>query len=544
MTLHLAPVSASGRALHAFADSHPRLSSDSLRPYVGIAGVLIGSILAILDTRVTSFGLADLRGGLHASFDQGAWITTSVGIGQMVAGVASPYLGAIAGVRRILLLGILVTFIASFLGPLSPNLNAFLAMQFLSGIGSGTFIPLTISFIVRSLPSRLVMYGIALFAMNLELSQNVAASLEGWYSDHWSWHWIEWQYCAMLPIMFVCISYGVPREAVNTRLTRELDWPGLGYAMIGFGLLFAALDQGNRLDWRNNGLINGLMISGGIITLAFFLRELTTPRPFMNVGKLMRGNLLLLFLLVAGFRFIILSTAYIIPTYLQAVPNFRELQVGSVLLWIALPQLVLALPLAALLRRTDSRIVLALGNALIAIACWMAAGLTNQWATVDFLPSQILQAMGQSLAFTALMVLTTRAINPSDALAIGFLLQFSRLFGGELGTAFMQTYVRVREQTHSNLVGLHVSGSTGLVIDRLNAYQAVIGTHTADPGTAAVAASKLLASAVAQQAAVLSYIDGFMAAAAGAFACLMLVALMRRPPPSPFEPSDTTTGPR
>ena len=61
---------------------------------------------------------------------------------------------------------------------------------------------------------------------------------------------------------------------------------------------------------------------------------------------MLRGNLPLLMLLLAGFRFIILSTAYIIPTYLQTVQNFRELQVGEVLLWIALPQLVIALPLA------------------------------------------------------------------------------------------------------------------------------------------------------------------------------------------------------
>jgi DHA2 family multidrug resistance protein len=39
---------------------------------------------------------------------------------------------------------------------------------------------------------------------------------------------------------------------------------------------------------------------------------------------------------------------------------------------------------------------------------------------------------------------------------------------------------------------------------------------------------------VAQQASVLSYIDGFQAAAGGAFVCLLLVAFMRRPPPSPF----------
>ena len=156
MTLHLAPVSAAGRALHAFAGPHPRLRADSLRPYVGIIGVLLGSIIATLAGRVTSFGLADLRGGLQAGFDEGAWITTAFGIGQMVAGVASPYLGAIFGVRRVLLLGILSMFIASLLGPLSPNLNAFMAMQVLGGIGSGTFIPLTISFIIRSLPARFV----------------------------------------------------------------------------------------------------------------------------------------------------------------------------------------------------------------------------------------------------------------------------------------------------------------------------------------------------------------------------------------------------
>ena len=82
--------------------------------------------------------------------------------------------------------------------------------------------------------------------------------------------------------------------------------------------------------------------------------------------------------------------------------NFRELQVGAVLLWIALPQLVIVLPLAALLKRVDGRWVLAFGTTLIGIACLMATDLTAQWATEDFLPSQILQAIGQSFALTAL----------------------------------------------------------------------------------------------------------------------------------------------
>jgi MFS transporter, DHA2 family, multidrug resistance protein len=534
MRPHLSPVSAAGVALHSVARSPPRLSPESLRPYIGILGVLLGAIMSTLGSRVTTLGLADLRGGIHAGFDEGAWITTSFGVGQMLVGVASPYLGVVFGVRRVLLLAMALFFTTSLLGPLSPNLPAFLAMQFLGGVGSGAFIPLTISFIIRSLPARLVVYGLAVYAMNSELSQNVAASLEGWYSEHWSWRWIDWQYCAALPLMFGCIWYGVPRERTNTALLRGLDWPGIAYSGLGFALLYAGLDQGNRLDWSNNGLVNGLLLSGSLLTLIFVVRELWTPRPFLNLRLLVRGNVPWLFLLLIGFRFIILSTAYIIPSYLQTVQNYRELQVGTVLLWIALPQLIIVLPLAALLRRVDGRSVLAFGTAVIGIACLMATDLTSQWATDDFLPSQILQAIGQSFALTALIVMIVRSINPADALTIGSLLQISRLFGGEIGTAFMQTFVRVREQIHSNLVGLHVEGIAISTTDRIAAYRNAIGAHTADLGEATARAAKLLGTAVARQASVLSYIDGFLAAAAGAFVCLLLVALMRRPSPSPF----------
>ncbi len=522
------PITCAGLAVHASGRQPLRLRADTLRPYVGILGVLIGAILSFIGSRVTSFGLADLRGGLHFGYDEGAWMTTSFGVGQMLIGVACPYLGAVFSVRRVLLHGMALLFVASLLGPLSPNLSAFLTAQFLAGVGSGTFIPLTIGFIVRNLPQRLIAYGLSIYAMNSELSQNVSASLEGWYSDNLSWRWIDWQFCLFLPLMFACIWYGVPREKANTALLRDLDWPGLVYSGVGFALLYAALDQGNRLDWTNSGLVNGLLIAGALVTAAFVWRELTIERPFLNLRVLAREGLVPILLLLVGFRFIILSTAYIIPTYLQVVQNYRELQVGSVLLYIALPQFLIVLPLGFLLTRIDARIVLAIGAALVAVACLMATGLTQDWATRDFLPSQVLQAVGQSFALTAVVVMAVRSMNPADVLAIGTLFQTFRLFGGEIGTAFMQTFVRVREQIHSNLIGLHVDSLGAQTADRLASYRNVVGVHASDVGLAAGRATGLLANAVAKQAAVLSYIDGFLAAAAGALFCLFLTAFLRR----------------
>ncbi len=91
--------------------------------------------------------------------------------------------------------------------------------------------------------------------------------------------------------MFACVWIGVPREKPNLALCSELDWPGLAYAGLGFSLLYAGLDQGNRLDWVRNGTVNGLLISGGLLTLLFVLRELWTPRPFLNIRLIVREDL-------------------------------------------------------------------------------------------------------------------------------------------------------------------------------------------------------------------------------------------------------------
>src|SRR5262245_2896118 len=178
------------------------------------------------------------------------------------------------------------------------------------------------------------------------------------------------------------------------------------------------------------------------------------------------------------FRFVMLSTALIIPQYLTTVQGFRSLQIGDILLWIALPQFLLAPLVGKTLKHVDARIPLALGFASIGAACFMASGLTKGWASDDFLPSQIVQAVGQSLGFTSLVWLFTKHLYPRDALTFGALVQTIRLFGGELGVAFMTTFLRVREQMHSNLIGLHVTAGSYLTDQRLAKYSAAVSARS------------------------------------------------------------------
>lgn len=486
-------------------------------------------MISTLYGRITTFGLADLRGAVHAGFDEGAWITTASTVGQMCIGPVAAWFGLVFGPRRVLMVSAAVFGLTSALIPLAPDLPTLLLGQALGGLSSGTFIPLTIGFVLQSLKPPLWPYGIAAYGLNLELSLNVPASLEGWYLDHLSWHWI-WQGSLLTVPMLACIHFGMPRQQVNRDALRNADGWGMFYAAAGFSTLYAALDQGNRLDWLGSGVICGLLLGSAVLIAAFIVRILFAEHPWINPRFLFQRNIALVMVILMFYRFIILSTSYLIPQYLTTIQNFRSLEVGKVLVLIALPQFLLAPLIATVLRWLDPRVMLAAGLFTVGIACAMASEVTRDWATDDFLPSQILQAFGQSAALIALVLFAVRHLRPADALTFGVVLQTARLLGGEVGSAFMQTYVRVHEQVASNLIGLHVQSGGALVGGRLAAYTDAVSARSAGLADASARAASLLGQAIRGEANVLSYRDGFTIVSLTVVAMLAMTALLRPPP--------------
>src|SRR5271167_652565 len=509
-------------------------SEIAARPLIGVVAVLLGAVISTLAGRLTTFGLADVRGAVHAGFDEGAWIPTAFTVGQMLIGPVSAWLGGVFGPRRVLMVSGTIFGISNLLLPYSPDLATILAFQTVSGLASGTFIPLTISFVIQNLPTQLVIYGVAAYSMNLELSLNFSASVEGWFDDHWSWQWIFWDTALLMPLMLICVRFGMPRQTTNRTLLKGADWWGMLYASLGLSVIYAALDQGNRLDWLQSGLTNGLLLAGAILLAAFVVRELTHDRPWLDLRFAVRGNFPLLTFYVAFFRFIILSTSYIIPQYLATIQNYRALETGGVLLWIALPQFLIAPVVATTLRFVDPRVPMAFGFAMVGCACFMAGQLTQDWATDDFLPSQLLQAVGQSFALTSVVWFCLKHLELKDILTFGAVLQTARLFGGELGSAFIQTFLRVREQTYSNLVGLHVVVGSHTTAQRLEQYANAVGGRSNGTTEVNARAAALLAHSVQNQASVLSYIDGFMLLGLAALGALLLMLVLKDPPAQPL----------
>src|SRR6202021_1559530 len=117
-------------------------------PWLGVAAVLMGTFISTLNGRLSTFGLADIRGAVGAGFDEGAWITTAQTVAQMLITPTAIWLAAAFGPRRVVI-GASITFaVLPLFPPCSPTLPILLTMQSFSGLASGFFIPLTLSFIL------------------------------------------------------------------------------------------------------------------------------------------------------------------------------------------------------------------------------------------------------------------------------------------------------------------------------------------------------------------------------------------------------------
>jgi len=500
-------------------------------PWLGLVAVLMGTFIATLNGRLSSFGLADIRGAVSAGFDEGAWVTTAQTVAQMFITVPAVWMGAAFGPRRVLIWSSLAFAVISLLTPFSATLPMLLAMQFLGGLASGFFIPLTLSFVLLNMPPRYWAFGIALYALNLELSLNISASLEGWYLEHHSWHWIFWQNVPLALVMTLCLHQGVAHKPITVRPPADIF--GLMTGGLGLALIYAALDQGNRLDWLNSGLEWGLLLAGALLLLTFFAHEAITPHPLLNLRVVFGAPMPSQFVLIAFLRLTILATSYLIPLYLGSVRGYRDLEVGSALLWIAAPQLLFC-PLAGLmLRRSDPRVIASIGFIFVSVACLIVAyKITPAWGPAEFIPSAMLQALGQSFALSGVIFFGILHLKPEHALTFGAVLQTARLMGGEIGSAFITTLCRVREQIASNLIGVHVQAGDASVLERIHAYGAA-ATRDLDPVGAMHRGEALLGNVVRAAATTQAVMDGFVAVAFLTAVALLILVTRRAAPQGP-----------
>ncbi len=263
-----------------------------------------------------------------------------------------------------------------------------IVLRALQGFSGGVLIPLAFTIIVAMLPPSERPVGLAGFAITATFAPAIGPTIGGWLTDNYGWPTIF--YINLLPgaVMLSALIYALPRSPMQLNLLRRGDWLGIALMAVGLAALQTVLDEGTVFDWFGSPFIVKLSLLAGAMLNAFILLELVIKEPLIQLRLLTRRNFgfgtLCNFLL----GFALYGSAYLLPQYLSVSQGFDAEQIGQVMAWTGLPQLIIIPFVPFMMRHIDPRFLVGTGLLVFAASCFMNLHLdTNYAAPQLFVPT-------------------------------------------------------------------------------------------------------------------------------------------------------------
>jgi MFS transporter, DHA2 family, multidrug resistance protein len=488
----------------------PSPEKASATAWIAVSAGMIGAFMAILNIQITNASLLDIEGGIGTGVDNGAWISTSYLIGEIVVIPLTDYLSRVFSFRRYMLVNTILFPIFSVACSFAHDLGTMILLRGLQGFAGGVLIPMAFTMVLTKLPKPQLPFGLALFALSVTFAPAIGPTIGGYLTENYGWQSIFLVNAPPSIAMAVALFFTLEKKPMQLSLLRQGDWAGMVTMAIGLAALQTVLEEGNKDDWFQSPFIVKLTIVAAIFLTAFVAIELTVAKPLVQLRLLKQRNFGIGVLVNVLVGVALFGTVYILPQYLGQVQRYNAEQIGFVLAWTGLPQLLIIPLVPLMLKRFDARHVGFVGISIFAASCFMNIGLSLDSAGDQFFLPNIVRAIGQALVLTPITVITTSGIVPSEAAAASGLSNMLRNLGGAVGTATLGTVLTKREQFHSNIIGQSVTIYREEVRDRIDHLTQYFMTHgVSDVTVAKQKAVAAIGASVHRQALILGFSDTF-----------------------------------
>jgi MFS transporter, DHA2 family, multidrug resistance protein len=485
-----------------------------------VLGALLGAFMAVLNIQITNASLLYIEGGIGTGVDNGTWISTAYLIGEIIVIPMTEYLTRVFSFRRFLITNTVLFLAFSVSCAFAHNLTQMIVLRAAQGFTGGVLIPMAFTMILTRLPKPQQPLGLALFSITATFAPAIGPTIGGYLTEAYGWQYIFFVNVVPGVLMVVVLWLTLDHEPMQLDLLAHGDWFGIATMAIGLAALQTVLDEGNKDDWFDSPFIARLAVAATIFLALFIWIELKSARPIVNFRLLANRNFGFGSLAVFLLGFALYGTVFLLPEYLGQVFGYNAEQIGFVLAWTGLPQLVIIPFVPLLMKRVDMRLITIGGLVVFAFSCFMNAHMSSDYSGDQLWVPNIVRAVGQAVILTPLSAIAMASIAKQDAAAASGLFNMTRNLGGAFGTALLATLVTKREQFHSNVIGSAVSLFRSSVRDRLAELTSYFLSHGfSDTAAAQEKAIIALGNIVRRQALIMGYSDTF-----AALALLLLLA--------------------
>ena len=482
----------------------------SLTVWISVLAAMIGSFMAILNIQITNASLLNIEGGIGTGADNGSWISTSYLIGEIIVIPLTDYLSRVFSFRLYMLASAILFALFSVACAFTHDLPSMIAMRGLQGFAGGVLIPMAFTLVLTKLPRPQQPTGLAIFALSVTFAPAIGPTIGGYLTETYGWRTIFFVNVIPTAVMVSALYLTLERKPLQLSLLKEGDWLGILTMAIGLSALQTVLEEGNKDDWFASPFIQRLAVIAAISLTLFVWIELKVEKPLIRLRLLKGRNFAFGTIAMTMVGFALFGSVYILPAYLGQAQGYNAEQIGAVLAWTGLPQLILIPLVPRLMQRFDTRYIAITGLLIFAYSCFMNVAMSPDYAGDQLWVPNIVRAIGQAMVLTPLTSVMTGEIAPQDAAAASGISNMLRNLGGAIGTATLATIVTKREQFHSNVIGQAVTLGREEVRSRIAQMTNYFMAHgVPDPASARQQAIIALGNAVKRQALVMGYGDTF-----------------------------------
>ena len=405
--------------------------------------VMLGSLMAVIDTSIVNVALDTMAGNLGASVDEIGWVSTGYILSQVIVMPLNGWLTARFGRRNFYAVALVVFTVSSFLCGTASNVWILVFYRLIQAESAAAHCSSTAqSILMESYPLERRPAAIAIFGVGAMVGPAIGPVLGGWFIDNYSWPLIFYVNVPIGIVAIIMTMLYIRTPAYVKRDDSPIDAVALVLLAAGLGSLQYVLEQGQRLDWFDSNLIVGLTLLSIVSMTLFVIRELRDATPLVDLRvfasrAFAAGNVITV---VSGFG--LYGTALILPLFLQNVLGFTPTDAGLALVPGAIATM-LSLPLASrALRFADGRLLIAVGLGIFAVGAWWMGALNQDAGYWDVFWPRALQGFALGFLFVPLSTATLSEMpNARMASATG-IYTLVRQVGGSFGIAvllFLQT---------------------------------------------------------------------------------------------------------
>src|SRR3954471_24861463 len=149
----------------------------SVTTWIAVLAAMIGSFMATLNIQITKASLLNIEGGIGTGVDNGAWISTSYLIGEIVVITLTDYLSRVFSFRRYILANGILFPLFSIACAFTHDLGSMIVMRGLQGFAGGILIPMALTLVLTKLPKRQQPVGLALFALSVTFAPAIGPTI-------------------------------------------------------------------------------------------------------------------------------------------------------------------------------------------------------------------------------------------------------------------------------------------------------------------------------------------------------------------------------